>query len=100
RRRPALAALVGVSALSLIGLVVLLALLWLNAEERAETVKSLAQAQLRLEQLDNQARASERRATEQQKLADQKRQELSELSKRAEEQADNAKKSAAKADSV
>ena len=100
RRRPALAALIGVSALSLVGLVVLLALLWLSAEERAETVKSLSQAKLSLMDLQSQAREAQKHAAVQEALADQKRRELAELSKRADEQAHNAKVAAAKADSV
>jgi WD40 repeat protein len=48
RRRPATAALLGVSALSLVGLVGFLAVLWQNAEERAATVQDLEAAKLQL----------------------------------------------------
>src|SRR5439155_23143809 len=92
--------LIGVSALSLVGLVVLLALLWLSAEERAETVKSLSQAKLSLMDLQSQAREAQKHAAVQEALADQKRRELAELSKRADEQANNAKVAAGKAESV
>lgn len=60
RRRPAVAALLLVSAVSLLALLVLLGFLWRNAELRAEAVQSLTQAQLQAEQLTQ--RAEEKRA--------------------------------------
>jgi eukaryotic-like serine/threonine-protein kinase len=83
RRRPAVAGLLAVSAVSMIGLVVLLAIMLENAEARAKAVKSLAYAQERLERTNTDAHNASQRADEQTKLAEEKRQDVARLEKEA-----------------
>jgi WD40 repeat protein len=69
RRRPAVAAVLGLGAAFLVGAVAFLLVLLRQAEERAAAVQSLADAQNQLAGVEQQARA-------QKKLADDKRREL------------------------
>jgi WD40 repeat protein len=100
RRRPAVTALLAVSALSLVGLIVFLAVLWQNAEERAETVRSLSDAKKQLEEVNAKATAAAQRAAEQQKLAEDKRKEVKILEERAGQESARAKKAAEEAERV
>jgi WD40 repeat protein len=79
RRRPAVAALLGLSAACLVGAVVFLLILLHEAEERAAAVQSLTEAGERLERLQDAATRAGQQAQEQKKLADDKRREVARL---------------------
>jgi WD40 repeat protein/tetratricopeptide (TPR) repeat protein len=79
RRQPTLAALVGVICLSVLGAFVLLAILWRNAEARAQAVLKLTTAEELLSQRQRELAALEQSAQEQQQLVEAKRAEVERL---------------------
>jgi WD40 repeat protein len=76
RRRPAVAALLAVSAVLLSVAVIFLALLWRNAEERARTVQDLAAARDELAGALRDIGQAQRGADEQRRAAEQKKAEV------------------------
>jgi WD40 repeat protein len=75
RRRPAAAALLAVSSMSLVGLVVFLAMLWHNAEERAAAVKDLQSAKRQLDELNREGELARTENANQKRENDQARKE-------------------------
>jgi WD40 repeat protein len=79
RRRPAAAALVAVSAASVLSLLVLFAALWRNAEDRAAAVQQLDAAQTRIAESQTKLVGLERDVQQQQKTVEEKRAEVKQL---------------------
>src|SRR5262245_28489672 len=85
RRRPAVASLVGVSAASLLALLVLAGFLWHNAELRAEAVQSLDEAKRQEQDAQRQAEEKRNEVARLRRIADEERaaaREARELSRR------------------